>query len=78
MTNQSIGAAKLRRFLERNRISVRRVATQLGLHHVSVLDWLRGHKRPSIENRDRVRDLTEGRVRPSDWDKARDARTEAA
>lgn len=64
------GAKALRRVAQDRGLSKTAIAREIGVSHPTVIDWLRGHKRPSWPNRFRIRDWSGGAITAESWDES--------
>ena len=65
-------AEKLKQFLDENGVSKRQCAIALGVSSPTIIDWLRGHKRPRHVHRAAISKWTNGIVPEADWETSED------
>lgn len=64
------GAVALRRVAQERGLSKSAIARAIGVSHPTVIDWMRGYKRPSWPNRFRIRDWSDGTITAESWDES--------
>lgn len=62
------GAVALCRIAEDQGLTKTAIARAIGVSHPTVIDWMRGYKRPSEPNRAKLHHWSDGAIAPASWD----------
>jgi DNA-binding transcriptional regulator YiaG len=58
---------KLSEHMARKGLSIRAMAAQLGVTPTQVFHWKSGRRLPDVKEGERIRVITRGRVKATDW-----------